>query len=99
MSMLALALTVVLAVATAAFYIAGVYGGGSPWARDVCSLSRDLCHNPVWLAFATAGLAVVYLLLRTLGSRTCRGSPRPTSVASSPASHRRPDRARAAPTA
>ncbi len=66
MSMMALALTILLAVATAAFYIAGVYGGGTPWARDVCSLSRDLCHNPVWIALATAGMAAVYLLLRTL---------------------------------
>jgi len=64
MSMVALALMVVLAVATATFYIAGVYGGGLPWARDVCSLSRDLCQNPAWLAFATAATAVVYLLLR-----------------------------------
>jgi hypothetical protein len=64
MSMLALALTVVLAIATASFYIAGVYGGGSPWARDVCSLSRDLCNNPAWLAFSTAASAVAYLLLR-----------------------------------
>lgn len=30
MSMVALALTILLAVATAAFYIAGVYGGGTP---------------------------------------------------------------------
>jgi hypothetical protein len=66
MSTVALALTVLLAVATAAFYIAGVYGGGTPWARDVCSLSRDLCNNPVWSAAATAGMGVVYLLLRSL---------------------------------
>jgi hypothetical protein len=66
MSMVALALTVLLAVATAAFYIAGVYGGGTPWARDVCSLSRDLCHNPAWIAAATGGMGVVYLMLRSL---------------------------------
>jgi hypothetical protein len=66
MSMVALALTIILAVATATFYIAGVYGGGSPWARDVCSLSRDLCNNPAWSAIATAGMAGVYLMLRTL---------------------------------
>ena len=65
MSMVALALTVLLAVATAAFYIAGVYGGGTPWARDVCSLSRDLCHNPAWIALATGGMGAVYLTLRT----------------------------------
>jgi hypothetical protein len=66
MSTVALALTVVLAVATAAFYIAGVYGGGTPWARDVCSLSRDLCRNPAWIAAATGGMGVVYLMLRSL---------------------------------
>jgi len=65
MSMLALALTIVLAVATATFYIAGVYGGGTPWARDVCSLSRDLCHNPTWIALATAAMAAAYLMLRS----------------------------------
>jgi hypothetical protein len=61
---MALALMVLLAIATATFYIAGVYGGGLPWARDVCSLSRDLCHDPTLLAAATAASAVLYLLLR-----------------------------------
>ena len=65
MSTVALALTVLLAVATAAFYIAGLHGG-TPWARDVCSLSRDLCHNPVWIAGATGGMGVIYLMLRSL---------------------------------
>jgi hypothetical protein len=64
MSMVALALTVVLAITAATFYIAGVYGGGLPWARDVCSLSQDLCHDPTWMVLATAALAVLYLLLR-----------------------------------
>jgi hypothetical protein len=64
MSMVALALLVVLAVATATFYIAGVYGGGAPWARDVCSFSRDLCHNPTWIALATAAMAGIYIVLR-----------------------------------
>jgi len=66
MSMVALALTALLAVATATFYIAGAYGGSSPWARDVCSLSRDLCHNPTWMVLATAGMAGIYLVLRML---------------------------------
>jgi len=65
MSMVALALTILLAVATAAFYIAGSYGGGTPWARDVCSLSRDLCYNPTWIAVTTGGMALVYFLLRS----------------------------------
>ena len=66
MSTVALALTILLAVATATFYIAGVYGGGTPWARDVCSLSRDLCHNPAWIALATGGVGAVYFMLRRL---------------------------------
>ena len=64
MSMVALALLVALAIATATFYIAGVYGGGAPWARDVCWLSRDLCNNPMWLVLATAATAGLYLVLR-----------------------------------
>jgi len=66
MSMVALALTIMLAVATAAFYIAGGSAGGTPWARDVCALSRDLCNDPMWIALATAGVGVIYLLLRML---------------------------------
>jgi hypothetical protein len=64
MSALALGLLVVLAIATAAFYVAGVHGYGSPWARDVCSLSRELCDHPGWSAIATGGVAVIYLVLR-----------------------------------
>ncbi len=67
MSTLALALLVILALATCTFYVAGgMYGGGSPWARDVCSLSQLLCDRPLWLAAATGGAAVLYLVLRGL---------------------------------
>jgi hypothetical protein len=67
MSTLALALLVVLAVATCTFYVAGgLYGQGSPWARDVCSLSRALCDHPAWGLMATGAVAVVYLVLRGL---------------------------------
>ena len=66
MSTLALGLLIVLAVATVTFYVAAdIYGHGSAWARDVCSLSRELCEQPVWLAVATAIVAVVYLVLRS----------------------------------
>lgn len=64
MAIVALALTVLLAVATATFYVAGGSGAGSPWARDVCSLSRDLCYNPTSIALVTAGMAGIYLVLR-----------------------------------
>ena len=65
MSAIALVVLVIFAVATAAFYVAsGMHG--SPWARDVCWLSHDLCKNPIWSAVATAIMAVIYLVLRGL---------------------------------
>jgi len=65
MSTLALGLLIVCAVATVTFFIAGgLYGQGSPWARDVCSLSRELCDHPAWSAVATAAVAALYLVLR-----------------------------------
>src|SRR5882762_7081763 len=67
MSTLAFALLVFVAVAACTFWIAsGLYGHGSPWARDVCGLSRALCDHPMWGAFATAASAVLYLALRGL---------------------------------
>lgn len=65
MSNLALTLLVVLALATCTFYIAGgIYGQGSPWAKDVCALSRALCENPAWSLMATGVVGVLYLVLR-----------------------------------
>jgi hypothetical protein len=65
MSTLALALLAALAVATCTFYIAGgIYGQGSPWAKDVCALSRALCEHPAWSLMATGVVGVLYLLLR-----------------------------------
>ncbi len=67
MSTLALALLIVFAVATCTFYVAGgLYGQGSPWARDVCSLSQSLCDHPAWAAAATGVAAALYLILRAL---------------------------------
>lgn len=66
MSILALALTIILAVATVTFYVAsGMYGHGSPWARDVCSLSQELCDHPIWGALATGVALIVYYALRS----------------------------------
>jgi hypothetical protein len=65
MSTVALAILAILAIATVSFYIAGgIYGHGSPWARDVCLLAGDLCRNPIWSAIATGVMAVAYLILR-----------------------------------
>jgi hypothetical protein len=67
MSTLALALLIFVAVAACTFWIASdLYGHGSPWARDVCGLSRALCDHPLWGVFATAAAAILYLVLRGL---------------------------------
>ncbi len=64
MSTLALGILILFGVATAAFYVAGMHGYGSPWARDVCALSRELCDHPGWGMMATAAIGVVYFALR-----------------------------------
>jgi hypothetical protein len=66
MATLALGLVIIFAVATGMFYIAGgLYGHGSPWASDVCSLSRDLCDQPAWAALGTGVMALIYFGLRS----------------------------------
>jgi hypothetical protein len=65
MSTLALALLIILTLATAMFYIAGgPYGHSAPWAVDVCYSARPLCRNPEWIAYATVVVAIAYVLLR-----------------------------------
>ena len=66
MANLALGLLVILAVATATFYVAGGLGYGSPIGHDVCSLSRDLCEHPAWVAAATGAVFLLYLVLRAM---------------------------------
>jgi hypothetical protein len=67
MSTLALALLIIVAVATCTFWVAGgLYAHGSPWARDVCALSREFCEQPIWGVLATAAAALLYLVLRGL---------------------------------
>jgi len=67
MSTLALGLVIVFGIATCTFYVAGdAYAHGSPWARDVCSLSEDLCSHPLWAATATGVTTVLYLVLKAM---------------------------------
>lgn len=66
MATVARALFAVLLVVTATFYVAGTHGAGAPWARDVCSISHELCGNPGWLMLATAVTGGVFLVLRAL---------------------------------
>jgi hypothetical protein len=65
MSTLALIVAIILAIATATFYVAGsVYGHGAPWAVDVCHTAGAFCQNPEWTAVATAVTATAYFWLR-----------------------------------
>jgi hypothetical protein len=65
MSTLALAVLIILSLATAMFYIAGgPYGHSAPWAVDVCYGARALCQHPEWTAYATLVAALVYVLVR-----------------------------------
>jgi hypothetical protein len=67
MSTLALAFLIIVAVGACTFWVAsGLYAHGSPWARDVCGLSRELCDHPLWGVLATAVAALIYLVLRGL---------------------------------
>jgi hypothetical protein len=66
MSTLVLGLLIIFVIATVTFFIAGgLYSQGSPWARDVCSLSQALCDQPAWGGIATGVIAAIYLVLRS----------------------------------
>jgi hypothetical protein len=38
---------------------AGQLSIGTPWASDVCSMSRMFCHNPEYLAYAGGAMLIV----------------------------------------
>jgi hypothetical protein len=62
---LILALAVVCAGVSCAFYTANDTAGSVPhWASDVCSAAEMLCHQPEQLAFAAAGLAALWLIIK-----------------------------------
>jgi hypothetical protein len=67
MAKLALALLALSATIACTFWIAGgLYGHGSAWARDICSMSPALCAEPFWGAVVTGAIGLVYLMLRAL---------------------------------
>jgi hypothetical protein len=62
---LILFLAIVCAGASYAFYTAdGAVGNVPNWASDMCSAARMLCHQPEQLAFAAAGLAALWLVIK-----------------------------------
>lgn len=59
------ALAVICAGITGLFSVAGdMSGHGSPWARDVCPVSQQLCHSPELGGFAAVGFSGSRLLRR-----------------------------------
>ena len=38
---------------------AGLLSVGTPWASDVCSMSKMFCHNPEYLASAGGAMLVI----------------------------------------
>jgi hypothetical protein len=65
MTNLVLILAIICAGASYAFYTAGGAGGDIPnWASDVCSAAPTLCHYPQQMAFAAAGLAALWMLMK-----------------------------------
>lgn len=46
-------------------YTANRMGGNVPeWASEVCSVAQMFCHKPDQLAFAAAGFAALWLLIK-----------------------------------
>jgi hypothetical protein len=46
---------------------AGQLSVGTPWASDICSMSKMFCHNPEYLAYA-GGVMLVIAIGAKLGS-------------------------------
>ncbi len=62
-------LLLVLIPAAGLIYLAGeLRGQGVVWAYRLCLAAGGLCDHPSWLAVATAGVAVAYLVMRRIES-------------------------------
>ena len=65
MANLLLLLAIICAGASFAFYSAkGAIGDVPNWASDVCSAAPMFCHYPLQMAFAAAGLAALWILIK-----------------------------------
>lgn len=65
MANLVLALSVVCAAASYAFYTVNDAAGDIPnWARDACSAAPMLCRHPEQMALAAAGFAVLWAVIK-----------------------------------
>jgi hypothetical protein len=67
LSSLGFALLLLLFVATAVFYVAGMQvGDGAPWAVEVCDFAKDFCENPEWSGMPAVLLGVVFLAVKRM---------------------------------
>jgi hypothetical protein len=68
-SSVAFAVLVILIVATGFFYLVGPLQGHETWVDDICRNTRtfynyDACNRPEYLAVATAGMVLIYLMIK-----------------------------------
>ncbi len=64
-----LLLAILSAAASFVLFTVGNMAIDSPnWATDVCSAARLFCHNPQQLAYAAAGLAGLWLLVKIVSA-------------------------------
>ncbi|HEY4857229.1 MAG TPA: hypothetical protein VIH98_11265 [Xanthobacteraceae bacterium] len=60
-------LLLLLFVATALFYVAGMQlREGTPWAMEVCDYARDFCENPGWSGVPAAIIGIVFLAVKRM---------------------------------
>jgi hypothetical protein len=60
-----LLLAIICAGASIGFYVVNDAVGNVPnWAYDVCSAARQLCHSSQQLAYAAAGLAALWVMMK-----------------------------------
>jgi hypothetical protein len=66
-SSLSFGLLLLLFVATALFYVAGMQlRDGAPWAMEVCDYARDFCENPEWSGVPAAIIGLVFLAVKRM---------------------------------
>jgi hypothetical protein len=64
-SFFALAFLLLLVVASAIFYVAGLeLANETPWAAEVCDHARNFCEHPEWSAIPAVLMAVVFLAVK-----------------------------------
>jgi len=64
-SFFALGFLLLLVVASAIFYVAGLeLADETPWAVEVCDRARNFCQHPEWSAIPAVLMGVVFLAVK-----------------------------------